>query len=58
MNELPGIISKDPQEIMRHIREDDFDREELRRFTDKYVKKTEHATSDITDFLLMLLKEK
>lgn len=58
MNELPGVISKDPKEIMRHIQEDDFDREELHRFADKYVKQTEHATSDIADFVLKLLKEK
>lgn len=57
MNELPGIISTDPKEIMKHICRDDFDRKELQQFANKYVCKSEHATADIVDFLFELLKE-
>lgn len=54
-SELPGVISKDMDVIMEAIEEDrlnhGYDREGLKKFADKYVRPTEHATKDIVDFI-------
>ena len=50
--ELPGVISKNAREIIEAISEEEYDMEELRRFTHKYVEPTEHATEDIVKFVL------
>lgn len=54
-NELPGVISKDAEVIMRAIREEPYNMEELRRFSDKYVTPTKHATKDIVDFVFRFI---
>ena len=56
MNELPGIISKDASKIMEAISKDAFDKKELKEFADKYVVPTPHATKDIVDFILEIMK--
>lgn len=55
-NELPGVISGDAAELVRSIEEQPYDMDELRRFTEKYVTSTEHATADIVDFVFQFIK--
>lgn len=55
--ELPGIISKDPKDIIKDIEKDNYDLVRLKKFTDKYVKTTKGATKDIVDFIFKI-KEK
>ena len=49
--ELPGVISTDAEVIIRAIENQSYDMEELRRFSEKYVYPTKHATADIVDFI-------
>lgn len=51
-NELPGVISKDPQVILNAIQQNQYDKEELRNFANRYVVPRKHATRDIAEFLL------
>lgn len=53
--ELPGVISKEAAEIMSAIEADDYDRDALKKFSQKYVRPTEHATKDIVDFIFRFL---
>lgn len=53
--ELPGVISKEAVEIMSAIEADDYDRDALKKFSQKYVRPTEHATKDIVDFIFRFL---
>ena len=57
-NELPGLISKDPEEIVKTIENESYDMERLSAFADKYVVPTEHATKNIVDFVFNLMKKK
>lgn len=50
--EMPGVISGDPDIIMKAIRENAFSKERVRAFTDKYVEQTDNATEKITKFVL------
>lgn len=54
-NELPGVISSDPRVIINDIEKNNYDYLELKRFTDKYVNPTKHATSDIVDFIFEIM---
>lgn len=54
-NELPGVISSDPRVIINGIEKNNYDYLELKRFTDKYVKPTKHATADIVDFIFKIM---
>lgn len=56
-NELPGLISKDPVEIVKTIENESYDMEKLSAFADKYVVPTEHATKNIVDFVFNLMKK-
>ncbi len=53
--ELPGVIAKDPKIIMNSIENDDYDYVTLKKFADKYVRPTKHATSDIVDFIFEIM---
>jgi len=59
-NELPGVISKHADVIISAIEEERlyhrYDREKLKKFTDKYIQPTKHATQDIVDFVEKILK--
>lgn len=55
-HELPGVISKDPKVIVDAIENRDYNMEELRRFTNKYIEPTEHATKDIVDFVFQFIE--
>lgn len=55
--ELPGVISADAGKIVREIESGQYDREKLKKFTDKYVTPTKHATRDIVDFVFKLMEE-
>lgn len=50
-HELPGVISKDANEIVRAIENVPYDMEELKKFSNKYVEPTQNATKDIVDFV-------
>lgn len=54
--ELPGLISGDARKIMEAISNMNYDMDELKRFADKYVTPTEHATKDIVDFIWKYVK--
>lgn len=49
--ELQGWIEKDPKALMLKIAADDFDRQRLQAFKQKYIKETKHASKDIVDFI-------
>ncbi|MGN1166381.1 MAG: CDP-glycerol glycerophosphotransferase family protein [Lachnospiraceae bacterium] len=55
--ELPGVISKNAEEIVAAIEEKKYDMESLGKFADKYVTPTEHATKNIVDFVLKLMNK-
>ena len=50
--EMPGVISEDPDIIMKAIEENAVSEEDVRAFTDKYVERTDNATEKITKFVL------
>lgn len=58
-NELPGVISTDARiiadELLRIDNDKTYDMMALKKFTDKYVRPTEHATQDIAEFIETLL---
>lgn len=53
--ELPGVISKTPDKIIKDIEQNNYDYLKLKKFTDKYVKPVKHATSDIVDFIYEIM---
>lgn len=53
--ELPGMISGDPNEIVKAIESGQYDMERLTAFSDKYIVPVEHATKDIVDFIFELM---
>lgn len=55
--ELPGVISKDAETIMKAIKNHEFDEEEIIAFSKKYIVERDHVTQDIAQFLLDLCKE-
>lgn len=58
--ELPGVISSDPVEIAeaiaRQVERHTYDMEALRRFAEKYVTPTAHATKDIVAFIRQFMR--
>lgn len=55
-NELPGVISKEAEEIIKGIQTGTYDMEYLREFSEKYVQPVENATGKIVDFLFGLME--
>lgn len=53
--ELPGVISKEPKDIIKDIEKNNYDYNKLKKFTDKYVKPTKSATGDIVDFIYEIM---
>lgn len=52
INECPGIVSQNAEEIVRSIESGIYDMQALKAFADKYVYPTKHATKDMADFIL------
>lgn len=50
-HELPGVTSKDAKVIAEAIDSQQYDMEELKAFTEKYIRPTKNATKDIVDFV-------
>ena len=57
-NELPGLISKEAELIMKAIQNGAYDVEELKAFSERYVKPVENATKNIVDFVFDLMEER
>lgn len=55
-NELPGVISEEPEKIITSIENKAYDMDELIKFRDKYIKDTTSATDDIVDFIFKFIK--
>lgn len=53
--ELPGIISKNPKDIIKDIEKDDYDYLKLKKFSDKYVEPSKCATKNIVDFVFKIM---
>ena len=53
--ELPGVISKNPEEIFESIEDKPYDMDALQRFKEKYIFETENATENIAKFILNLI---
>ena len=53
--EMPGIISKSADKIMKSIEENRYDPEKLKRFADTYIEKQERCTMDCADFIQRLM---
>ena len=53
--ELPGVISKNPEEIFESIEDKPYDMNALQRFKEKYIFETENATENIAKFILNLI---
>lgn len=53
--ECPGLISRDGEAILEAIESGEYDMEYLKRFTDKYVYPTNHATKDMADFVIRVM---
>ena len=53
--ELPGVISKNPEEIFESIEDKPYDMNALQRFKEKYIFETENATENIAKFILSLI---
>lgn len=51
-NEMPGIISDNPEVIMKAIKANEINIEDVRTFTNRYIEKTENATKRIAEFIL------
>ena len=51
-NEVKGVISSDPKVIMKAIREEKFNMNEIESFISKYIEETDDATGKLTAFLL------
>lgn len=56
LNECPGLISADANEILSSIESGKYDMAVLQEFADKYVHPTCHATKDMVDFILEKMK--
>lgn len=54
--ECPGVISDNPENIIRAIESEAYDMEYLEEFADKYVCPTKTATADMADFILKVMK--
>lgn len=54
-NELPGVISRKADRIVKAIENEIYDLDELKRFAEKYVRPTKHATKDIVDFVMKFI---
>ena len=54
-NELPGITSKNPKDIIKAIDSGNYDFVKLNKFRNKYVKKTKGATKDLVDLLFKIM---
>ena len=50
-NELKDWIETDPALLMQKIKEDAFDKKQLKAFGHKYVKASKHVSQDIVDFI-------
>lgn len=53
-HELPGVISKDPEEIISAIENQQYDMEKLRKFADKYVAPVNNVTKGIVKFIFKI----
>ena len=53
--ELPGVISKNPEEIFESIEDKPYDMNALQKFKEKYIFETENATENIAKFILNLI---
>lgn len=56
-HEVPGPVSGNAKEIIAAIETKEYDMDVLKRFADKYVTPTKHATKDIVDFVFTLMNE-
>lgn len=57
-NELPGVISKNPEIIMNSITKNAYDYDQLKAFCDKYVINEGSASDNIAQFIIHLMKGK
>lgn len=55
--EVPGPVSGNAKEIIAAIGSKEYDMDVLKRFADKYVTPTNHATKDIVDFVFTLMNK-
>lgn len=53
--ELPGVISKNPKDIIRDIERGNYDYSKLKKFSDKYVEPSKGATKNIVDFVFKIM---
>lgn len=53
-DEVKGVVSKDPFSIMKAIKNDEFDMNQISAFIGKYVTPTENATAKLTDFIVKI----
>lgn len=53
-NELPGVISKNPKEIVKAIEKKQYDMTELKNFANKYIAPVNNATEDIVKFIFKI----
>lgn len=53
--ELPGVISKDPKDIINDIEKNNYDYTKLKKFSDKYVTPSNGATKNIVDFIYKIM---
>lgn len=49
--ELPGVISKNPKDIIKNIEKNNYDYPKLKKFSDKYIEPSKGATKNIVDFI-------
>lgn len=56
-NELPGVISKNPQTIIDAIERNDYDYDKLHKFIDKYVQCDGSASANIASFIRNIMEE-
>lgn len=54
-NELPGVISKQPKEIINDIEKNSYDYNKLKSFSDKYVEPSDGACKNIVDFVFKIM---
>jgi CDP-ribitol ribitolphosphotransferase len=54
-NELPGVISKNPKDIIKDIENNNYDYAKLKKFSDKYVELSNGATKNIVDFIFKIM---
>lgn len=56
--ELPGIVSKNIENVIQEIEKNHYDKKKLEEFRKKYVRKIEHCTKDIVDFIVDIIYNK